>query len=78
MTTTTVKIPDDLAPKIQTIEEIFGFTKEEFVQEAIRDKVLELQKKIFFEGTTKIAESLRKKKITEGSILQNFEKIRHS
>ena len=78
MTTTNVIIPEELMPQVNTIVKEFGFqNREEFVQEAIRDKVLELQKKIFFENTNKIAANLRKKKISENELLKNFDKVSH-
>lgn len=59
---TTIKITDDLLPKINQIKEEFGFqTTEEFVHEAVRDKLLELEKRVFFAGSNKIAANLQKK-----------------
>ena len=78
MATTSVSVPDDLLLKIDGIVEKFGFnTKEEFMQEAIKDKVLELQKKVFFEGTSKIAENLKRAGISEKDLVGDFEKKRH-
>ncbi len=77
MTTATLRIPDDLTLEVNTIVQDFGFqNKEEFVQEAIRDKVLELRKLRFFSITDKIATNLKKKKISEREILQHFETVR--
>ena len=49
----------------------------EFFEEAIRDKVLELQKKSFITGSNKIADKLRKKSITEENILKDFGKRKY-
>lgn len=78
METATVKISEEISPQVDDIVKEFGFeTKEEFIQEAIRDKVLELRKKLFFGGTDKIAESLRKQGVSEKDILEDFDKFKH-
>ena len=77
MTTATLRIPDDLTLEVNNIVQDFGFqNKEEFVQEAIRDKVLELRKLRFFSITDKVAANLKKKKISEQEILKHFETVR--
>lgn len=78
MTTATLEVSEELLPKIQFIVEEFDFkSKEEFFLEAIRDKVLELQKKLFFKGSDKIAERLRERGRTEKDILGEFDKKIH-
>lgn len=78
MATTTVKISDELTPKVDNIIKEFGFkSKEEFFQEAIRDKILELHKRQFFKGSNKVAEQLRKKDITEEEIINEFNRQKH-
>lgn len=73
MTTTTFDLSEDILPGVESIVTQFGFkNKEEFFQEAIRDKVLELQKKIFLEGTNQISKNLKKKGITEKEMLEEF------
>ncbi|OGY43513.1 MAG: hypothetical protein A2729_01420 [Candidatus Buchananbacteria bacterium RIFCSPHIGHO2_01_FULL_39_14] len=77
MTTATLRIPDDLTLEVNNIVQDFGFqNKEEFVQEAIRDKVLELRKLRFFSITDKVAANLKKKNISEREILKHFETVR--
>ncbi|MBT4805188.1 hypothetical protein HON71_03375 [Candidatus Woesearchaeota archaeon] len=79
MATTTFNISDELLPSVNSIVKEFNFeSKEEFFQEAVRDKVLELKKKLFFQGSNKIAENLNKKKIKEKDILNEFNKRVHS
>lgn len=69
----------ELVPKVDAIVREFGFeSKEEFFQEAVKDKVLELQKKLFFRGSDKISEELKKKKISETEILTEFNRKVHS
>ena len=68
MTTTTITIPKELIPQVDDLIKEFGFdSKEEFFQEAIKDKVLELHKKVFFQETSKIAQHLHEKRVTEES-----------
>ena len=79
MATTTFNISDELLPSVNSIVKEFNFeSKEEFFQEAVRDKVLELKKKLFFQGSNKSAENLNKKKIKEKDILNEFNKRVHS
>ena len=78
METTTLNISEEISPRIEVIINEFGFKdKEEFFQEAIRDKVLELQKKLFFKGSDEIAGRLRKRKISEREILDEFSERKH-
>ncbi len=78
MATTTVTIPEEISPAIDQVISEFGFnTKEEFVQEAIRDKVIMLKKKLFFSGSDKVAEQLHQEGIAEKDILDDFHKKKH-
>ncbi len=77
MTQATAQIPSDLTSEVNFIVQEFGFqNKEEFVQEAIRDKVLELRKLRFFSVTDTLAANLKKKNISEQEILKHFETVR--
>lgn len=78
MKTATLDVPEEILPRVDVIVSEFGFRdKEEFFQEAIRDKVLELQKKLFFKGSDEVAEQLRKKRVTEKEILDEFSNRKH-
>jgi len=75
----TTSIPSDVASQVEEIIDTFGFkNQEEFVQEAIRDKVLELKKKLFIMGSDKIAAGLQQKGITEKDLFSDFMKKSHS
>lgn len=77
MTEAIVHLAEEILPQVEGIVKEFGFqSREEFVQEAIRDKVLELQKERFFTGTDEIRKQLQKKGITEKEIIQEFERRR--
>ncbi|MDI6654370.1 MAG: hypothetical protein QME59_00595 [Candidatus Hydrothermarchaeota archaeon] len=53
--------------------EVFGYKNEdEFVKEAVEDKILSLKRKTFFEITDKVRNSLIKKGISEREILRAF------
>ncbi len=79
MAVTSIRIPDEQLPQVDEVVEKFGFkTKEEFVQEAIRDKILELQKKHFVVGTDRIAKRLKEKGIQEKEIVEGFNRFKHS
>ncbi len=79
MGTATFVLSKELVPKVDAIVREFGFeSKEEFFEEAVKDKVLELQKKLFISGSDKISEQLKKKKISEIEILTEFNRKVHS
>jgi len=51
----------------------FGYdSEEEFLREAVEDKIIDLQKKSFFEITDNVKDSLVKKGISEDEILKAF------
>lgn len=77
MTEAIVHLAEEILPQVESIVKEFGFqSREEFVQEAIRDKVLELQKERFFTGTDEIRKQLQKKGIAEKEMIQEFERRR--
>lgn len=53
-------------------------SKEEFIEEAVEDRILKLKEHKFKERTDKIREKLRKKGISEDQILDDFEDKRSS
>ena len=72
-----VHIRKDLEPEIKTIVQTLKFANmEEFINLAVREKILELKKKKFIEISNKIAEGLRKSNIAEEEMLEEFEKRR--
>lgn len=78
MPTSTVSLPTEVLPQVEAIVNTFGFkNKEEFVQEAVRDKILDLQKRLFFSGSDRISMKLRQKGITEKEVIDHFMKKTH-
>jgi hypothetical protein len=61
---------------IKMIVEEFGFgSEEEFVEEAVAEKILELKKQIFFNITDQVGAALRSKGITAKQMLKEFEEV---
>ena len=61
---------------IKMIVDEFGFdSEEEFVEEAVAEKILELKKQIFFNISDQIGAALRSKGITAKQILKEFEEV---
>lgn len=51
---------------------------EEFIEEAVEDRILELKEQKFKERTDKVKEKLREKGIKDKQILEDFEDKRNS
>ncbi len=72
-----VSISKELEPEVKALVLALKFkSMEEFVNRAIRDKILEIRKGRFIEITNRVAEGLRKKGIREEEIMVEFEKSR--
>jgi len=62
---------------IKMIVDEFGFnSEEEFVEEAVAEKILELKKQIFFNITDHVGAALKSKRITVKQMLEEFEEAR--
>jgi predicted transcriptional regulator len=72
-----IHIDKELTPELENIVATLKFrNKEEFINKAIRDKILEIKRKRFFEISDKISESLEGRGITEEEIINKFKKKR--
>ena len=72
-----IRIDKKLTPELQNIVTTLKFKNiEEFINKAIRDKILEVKRKRFFEISNKISESLEEQGIVEQEIVNNFKKKR--
>ncbi len=67
---TKVKLPNELKDIISEL----GFEGNEFIEEAVREKILELKRKRFFEISDKVASGLKDNKISQKEIIDDFEK----
>ena len=74
----TVTLSDSLAKEIDKVAYEFGFTEKQFVEDILKEKVLEYKKRIFVKGTADIRRKLALKDLTEGEIITEFERFRHS
>ena len=72
-----IQLSKELEPEIRNLVIALKFkSMEDFVNKAIRDKILEIRKKKFIEITDKISEGLKRKGIKEEAVLVEFEKRR--
>ena len=72
-----IRIDKKLTPELQNIVTTLKFKNiEEFINKAIRDKILEVKRKRFLELSNKISESLEEQGIAEQEIVNNFKKKR--
>ena len=77
MTSVTVDIPVEMEEGLNSIIGKFGFeSKQNFIEVATRDKILDLKKQMFFEVSSEVARGLKKAGIKEQEILEDFEKTR--
>ena len=72
-----IHISKELELEIKKIALALKFrTTEEFIKKAIREKILEIKKKRFFEISERIRVNLEKQGIAEEEILSDFEEKR--
>lgn len=70
-----IHIDKKLTPELQNIVTTLKFKNiEEFINKAVRDKILEVKRKRFFEISDKLSESLKKQGIQEEQIINDFNK----
>ena len=64
--------------EIEELSRTFGFRDEdEFVNHAVKEKVLQLKSLLFSRTVARVARGLRRKGITLEETLQDFERFRH-
>ncbi|MFO7992295.1 MAG: hypothetical protein R6U61_08415 [Thermoplasmata archaeon] len=69
----------DIQRAAEKIASEWGFSSvEDFINEAVEERILQLKKYEFIERTDKIREELKKKGFTEKDILNDFEERRSS
>ena len=74
----TITLSDSLAKDIDKVAHEFGFTEKQFVEDMLKEKLLEYKKRLFVKGTSDIRRKLAIKDLTEGEIIAEFERFRHS
>jgi len=72
-----VNISDELLGELSKIVVELGFDGDsDFVEEAIRDKILDMKKQKFFEISNKVALGLKHREVSPKKVLEDFEKNR--
>ncbi|MBU0567196.1 hypothetical protein KJ693_10745 [bacterium] len=72
-----MRLPEKVSAEVNKISSQFGFrNEEEFVKEAVEDKILELKKRLFVTATDGIRSGLEKKGIKIEEVLEDFERQR--
>jgi len=74
----TITLSDSLAKEIDKVAHEFGYTEEQFVEDILKEKVLEYKKRLFVRGAADIKRKLALKDLTEEEIIAEFERLRHS
>ena len=74
----TITLSDSLAKEIDKVAHELGFTEKQFVEDILKEKVLEYKKRLFVKGTADIKRTLALKNLTEDEIITEFERLRHS
>jgi hypothetical protein len=74
----TVTLSDSLAKEIDKVAHEFGYTEKQFVEDILKEKVLEYKKRLFVKGTADIRRKLALKDLTEEDIIAEFDRFRHS
>jgi hypothetical protein len=74
----TVTLSDSLAKEIDKVAHEFGYTEKQFVEDILKEKVLEYKKRLFVKGASDIRRKLALKDLAEGEIIAEFERFRHS
>ena len=75
----TIILSDSLVKEIHQVAREIGYTEEEqFIEDVLKEKVLEYKKQLFMKGVGDIQRRLAVKKVTEDEIIADFERFRHS
>ena len=75
----TIILSDSLANEINKVAREFGYTEEkQFIEDMLKEKVLEYKKHLFMKGVADIQHKLAVKGATEDEIIADFERFRHS
>ena len=75
----TIILSDSLAKEIDKVAREFGYTEEkQFIEDMLKEKVLEYKRQMFMKGVADIQRELAAKGMTEDEIIADFERFRHS
>lgn len=74
---TVFALPENDIREIRKIASKIGFkNEEEFIKEAVEEKILEFKRLLFTEITTDVRKGLEKKRVKQEDVLQDFERFR--
>jgi len=72
-------LSDSLAKEIHKVAEELGYKEEkQFIEDMLKEKVLEYKRQLFIKGVADIQRKLAVKGATEDEIIADFERFRHS
>ncbi|MEW6006698.1 MAG: hypothetical protein AB1595_00865 [bacterium] len=72
-----VELTEDVIKDVSKLGRQFGFRDErEFIEDAVREKLLQLKKRLFVSVTDEIRMGLEKKGISLDEVLEDFERQR--
>jgi len=75
----TIILSDSLAKEIHKVAQEFGYTEEEqFIEDLLKEKVLEYKRRLFMKGVADIQRKLAARGVKEDEIIADFERFRHS
>ena len=71
---TEINLPKELEAELRKIVVELGFNgNSEFVEAAVKEKILELKKRQFFQISDKVAHGLKEKGVSSKEIMEEFE-----
>jgi hypothetical protein len=74
-----IELSEQIKKEVSHTTKSFGYkTEREFVEDALRRRILELKKTGFLSGAKKIKKRIGEVGISEKDILEDFEKFRNS
>lgn len=75
----TIILSDSLAKEIYRVARELGYAEEkQFIEDVLKQKVLEYKRQMFTKGVADIQRKLAAKGVTEDEIIADFERFRHS
>lgn len=73
-----IKLSPAIKKEVSTVLKKYGYGNErDFIEDALRRRIVELKKRDFLAETKKIQEALRKKGLSEKEILKEFDEFCH-
>ena len=74
----TITLSESLAKEIDKVAHEYGYTEKQFIEDVLKEKVLEYKRRLFVKGAADIRRKLALKDLKEDEIIAEFERLRHS